>query len=598
MPALYANDSGLSGVAAQLATAAQRLATLAATPPAHTPLAADETSTSAAARLSEHGAVMASRAADAAEVLRSAALAVHEVSRAFGQMDRDNAATVSLRGGASGGVQAAMNPAVTANLVAADVPIVAAPARDGEVSAAMMEGGQSQAGNAFVSSCNNYGAAFRDSAVAARSAQAAVDESLQGQTGPRLSAALQRFAVWADAMTAHSATVATAASGHAQRFDTAKQDTPRTQTFSNKKRELANAQVLNQRFPGAYSGVVTKLQGELASLHTQAGFAATNYHVGELPAAPPPPPPVTPVVNPTSPGQPDGQTTPGEAQDPSTGRHPITGEDTGTATDAAPGDADAGLAGTGLGPDGTPLPADDPALTGAPGEGDLTSQAAPIAAMLPSMLAGVLGGVMGAATAVPAQIGQQVQALASQAGQAVQGLTQGLSEPDLGEFDTATYDPESLGDLPSGGGGVDSSGGGGGTDPAAGPSAMPPSSGGMLAMGAPTGPAAPLVGAAPAAGPLPAAGPGGMGMPMMMPMMPMAGTGGQGAGTRPVKDPDKTIHIPGEPNSEMVKGEVQRRETAVADDPTGEKKRAAASAAAAPSPTVTSLRRIELPKDQ
>jgi hypothetical protein len=81
-------------------------------------------------------------------------------------------------------------------------------------------------------------------------------------------------------------------------------------------------------------------------------------------------------------------------------------------------------------------------------------------------------------------------------------------------------------------------------------------------------------------------------MPMMMP--PMAGMGGQGGGTRVVKDPDKNIHVPGEPNAEMVKGEVQRRETAVADDPIGEKKRAPA---AAPS-TVTSRRRIELPKDQ
>jgi hypothetical protein len=84
----------------------------------------------------------------------------------------------------------------------------------------------------------------------------------------------------------------------------------------------------------------------------------------------------------------------------------------------------------------------------------------------------------------------------------------------------------------------------------------------------------------------------GGGMPMMMP--PMAGMGGQGGGARAVKDRDKNIHLPGEANAEMVKGEVQRRETAVADDPIGEKKRAAA---AAPS-TVTSRRRIELPKDQ
>jgi len=115
----------------------------------------------------------------------------------------------------------------------------------------------------------------------------------------------------------------------------------------------------------------------------------------------------------------------------------------------------------------------------------------------------------------------------------------------------------------------------------------------MLAAGAPEGAATPIIGASPAAGIAPAAATGmGGGMPMMMP--PMAGMGGQQGGARTVKDPDKNIHVPGEPNTEMVKGEVQRRETAVADDPLGEKKRAAATAPL----TVPARRRIELPKHQ
>ena len=52
-----------------------------------------------------------------------------------------------------------------------------------------------------------------------------------------------------------------------------------------------------------------------------------------------------------------------------------------------------------LGPDGAPLA--DPALAGAPGQGDPMSQAAPMAAMLPSMLAGVLGGALGAVARCP-----------------------------------------------------------------------------------------------------------------------------------------------------------------------------------------------------
>jgi hypothetical protein len=591
MVGLYVNDAGLTGVAGQLAAQAQRLAALAATPPVHSPLAVDEVSSSASARLTEHGAVMASRAADAAEVMRSAATAVQEMAAAYGQMDRNNATTMSLQGGPGGGVTPTFSPAVTTNLAVPDVPIVAAPFRDGETSAAMMENGSSQAGSAFVSSCQRYGAAFSSSAAAARAAQAAVDESLEGHTGPRLSAALQRYAMWADSMRSHTDTVATAADGHGQRFDTAQHDTPRTQAFTSKKRELTNAQMLNQRYVGAYSGVVSKLQSDLASLHSQAGFASANYHIGELPAAPPPPPPVTPVVESTGPGgQPANDSAPGAADDPGARRAAAAaGEDADSATGGGEDLADAGESGLGeLGPDGAPLA--DPSVAGALGQGDPMSQAAPMAAMLPSMLAGVLGGALGAVAQVPSQIGQQVQSVASQAGQAMEGLTKGLSEPDLGELDTSGFDGGSLGDF-SGGGDVGSGGGGGDTEPAGGP--LPAASGGMLAAGAPGGAAAPIVGAAPAAGVAPAAAAGmGGGMPMMMP--PMAGMGGQGGGARAVKDPDKDIHLPGGSNAEMVKGEVQRRETAVADDPIGEKKRAAATA---PSTTVTSRRRIELPKD-
>lgn len=587
MPALYANTAGLSEVAGQLAAAAAGLAGLAATPPAHPALAADEVSTSAAARLSEHGAVLASRAADGAQVLGSAAGAVQEIIRAFGQMDSDNASAMSLRGAATGGVGAVMDPAVTADVTAPDVPILAAPARDGEVSAAMMEAGRSEAGASFVRGCQAYGAAFRNCAVAARAAQTAVDGSLQGHTAPRLSAALGRFAAWADAMTAHADTVGSAATGHRQRFDTAKHDTPKTQEFLNKRRELENAQVFNARYGGAYSGVVTSLQGQLASLHSQAGFAATNYHLGELPSAPPPPPPVVPVVNPTGPGQGESQPGPGVGEsasnEPGTraGQHAATADAADDAL-AGGGDAKAGM-GDALEPD--PVAAGSPQGTGLAGEG------APMAAMLPSMLAGTLGGVLGAAASVPAQLAQQAQSVASQAEQAVQGLTTGLTEPDLSELDTP--DTESVGDFSPGTGGG-AGGGGGETGPAGGQAPLPASGGGMLAMGAPGPATPPVAGAAPpAAGTAPAAGAGAGGMPMFMP--PMAGMGGQGGGTRPVKDPDKTIHVPAEANSEMVKGEVPRRNTAVADDPTGEKKRAAGAAKVS---VTTSRRRIELPKDE
>lgn len=585
MVALYANDAGLAGASSQLAAAASTLGALAATPPAHAALASDEVSASAAARLSEHGAVLASRAADGAQVLQSAVHAVNEVARVFTDMDRENASALSdLQPAARGGVRAAMNPAVTTNVVAPNVPIVPSAARPGKAQAAIMESGQCDAGTSFVSACGRYSAGFRQTASAARSAVHAVEQSLHGQTGPELAAALTRFANWADRMGEHATTVAQAATGHRERFSTAQKDTPRTAAFTQKERELSNATTLNARFGGAYSGVVTQLKGELAALNTGAGIASANYHLGELPAAPPPPPPVKPVVGQTSPDSRNGNPA-------SVGPTPAGAEQLDDVADGIVPGEDVALAGGELGPDG--LPASDPALAGQ-GQGDMMSQVAPMAAMLPTMLAGALGGALGAVTSIPSAIGQQVQSAASQATQAVQGLTEGLAEPDLGELDTSGFEPDSFSGLSSGGGG-----GGGGTEPAGGaPGPLSPGSGNMLAMGGPAGPAPTInSAAAPVAGPA-AGAPAAGGMPMMMPPMAGAGMGGAGGGgARPVKEPDKSIHLPTEPNSEMVKGQVPRRHTEQADDPTGEQKKAAElKAAPTTAVTVTRRRRIDLPK--
>ncbi|TXI51861.1 PPE domain-containing protein [Mycolicibacter arupensis] len=587
---LYVEQAGLTSAAAGLAAAGTQLAALAATPVIHAPLAGDEVSSSAAARLSEHGQVLASRAADAAAVLRSAVAAVHAVRGSFEQMDQVNAAALTSLGSARAGSTPAFTPATPSDALAAEVPILPSAARDGEALATLMEQGQSQAGQGFVAACGTLGAGFRAAATAARAAQSSVTESLQGHTSKELSSALQRFAGWAESMATHSSAVAQVASSHAQRFQTAQQRTPTTQEFSDTKRKLAEAQRLNQRFGGAYSGAVTALQTQVVNLHKQAKVSAAGYHIGELPATPPPPPPVTPVVTgsaPQQPGSPAGQSQ-GSTAPTAGGRSSVAGGDAGTGTPADAG-AEAGHAEAGLGPDGELLgTGDDPlaAVAGLGGEG-MDGEAGGMAAALPSMLSGVLGGIVGAVTGIPAQVGQQVQSMASQAGQVVQGLASSLNEPELGDFDASASTPGLLGGPISGGSG----GGGGGTEPAAGSTSLPAVGGGMLAAGGGgTGATVPMSGAA--AAPPAAAGAGGGGMPMM-PMMPMAGMGGAGGGTRAVKEPDKAIHLPGQANSELVKGEVQRRDKAVADDPTGEKRRTATAA-----PTVTTRRRIALPKDQ
>ncbi len=571
---LQAHTEELHAVAASLDAAA---ATLAALPElVHQPIAADEVSSSAALRLTAHGAVLRSRAADASAVLASAAQALHEAGRVYDDMDRANASAVALRGhpGFAGPV---MTPAVTADMPAPFVPISPPVPRDGELAAALLEAGNPDAGTPFASGCGTYAAAFRAGARAARTAQATVSTALQGEAGPRIGAALGDFANWADQMGDHSETLAGLAGGHKGRFLTARHDTPSTRDFATTRQELANADELNRRTRGAYTGVVTQLQTDLAGLHTRAGVAAENYHLTELPAAPPPPPAVVAIVSDPTPGTPQPATPgPGAGQDdaPRGARAGDGADAPADAPDADPGPAAAA---------GTGLPAD-------PSAGDSMAQALPtMAASLPSMLAGALGGVVGMAAAIPEQIGQQVQSLASQAVEGISGLTSEISKPDT--HDTPADTGPGLadaGDLGAAGGG---DAGGGATDPAAGAAILPSSDAGMLAAGAPPTPT-PLVGQAATAAGVPAAAAGPGGMPMFMP--PMGGMGAaSGGGARKVDEPDKTIHLPADPNAAPVKGDVARRPTAVADDPTAKAKQAAPM-------TVKSSegrRRIIVPKD-
>lgn len=566
---MYANTEGLHWVASQLSAAAEAVSVLEATPLTHPPLAVDEVSTSAAARLSEHGAVLASRAADAAAVLRSAARAIEESARAYSDMDTANAAVVGLRDdpGSAGPV---ITPAATADMAAMPVPITPAPPRDGEVTAAIMEAGQSDSGLGFVAGCGAHAAAFRGSALAVRTAQTSVGQFLIGEAGPRIGAALGRFAGWADDMARHADTLAEFASGHKERFRNAQHNTPPTTAFTTKRRELGNAQALNVRTRGAYSGVVSRLQTELMGLHTRAGTASTSYHIGELPAAPPPPPPIVPAVGAAPASSPQHQSTAhGDTND-------LNGEQ---GNDAGVDGAD----------DVSADPAGDEATSPGGHAADLgvgaAGEASPMmAAMLPSVLAGTLGGLLGMGASIPQQIGQQTQSLASQAIQGMDGLTSSMAEPDKSEFGTPGYDP-----LGSGGG---VGGNGDGTEPAAGLGALPPNSGSMLAMGAPASTAPPLVGQSSTSVGVPSAAAGPGGMPMFMPPMVGMGAGG-GRGARSVKEADKTIQMPAEPNSEPVMGEVARRDTAVADDPSGENKRKPAVSVSVSS----SRRRIDISKD-
>ncbi|MGD9621567.1 MAG: hypothetical protein AB7G47_14370 [Mycolicibacterium sp.] len=553
-PTLEVSQAGLATVAATLTSSAGSLAALAAAPPVHAPLAADEVSTSAAARLSDHGGVLSSRASDGAAVLAAAAQAVLAVSTQMAEIDQANATALALGAQMSAPVGGPASAAATkVHAVAANTPITPMAPRPGEVTAALIETGSSSTGTTFQSSCRAYGSAFEACAVAARNAQSALAAGITGRTGPRLSTALSKFAAWADQMASHAESVAQSAQEHGSRFEQTQHDTPRTQQFAVTRASLDRAQMLNLQTGGMASGLVAQYASRLQQLDATATAAGVSYHLTELPQAPPPPPPVTDIVDDNAaPSEGSGQQ-PGEPE-------PEEPTDRQSAAEQADSTADADTAPDVLGGEddllaGDPLGAGD---IGGSAIGGPMQQIAPMAAMLPSAVAGALGGAMGAVTSVP----QQVMGAAQQV---MQGAAARMTEPDLG----LDMDPLDAGLTDFGGGGLGSGGGGGGGVEAAGvDTSLPPGGGALAAASAPSGGPPPISSSAavstPNAAPAGAGGMGGMMMPP--PMMGGMGAGGGGnAGRTP--PPDKTVVIPSIPNGEPVKGEVERRQVASVEAP-------------------------------
>ncbi|AFM20647.1 hypothetical protein Mycch_6047 (plasmid) [Mycolicibacterium chubuense NBB4] len=579
MPRVDVQYAGLATVAATMTSTAASLSVLAAVPPIHPPLALDEVSTSAAARLTEHGAVLSSRALDGAAVLSAAAQAVAAVSTNMAEIDGANAASMAVGAGPVAPVGGpATAAAARANAVAADTPIMPMAPRPGEATAGLIEAGSSSTGSTFHTACRAYQGAFEAAAAAARTAENAVAAGITGRTGPQLSASLNKFASWADQMASHSGTVAQAAQDHGGRFDRTQAETPRTQQFTNTRQSLTRAQLLMMQTGGLMgSEQVARYGNQLQQLDNKATAAGVSYHLGELPQAPPPPPPVADIVQDgSSPGDATGQ--PGDR---SAGR---SGDDHASG-DSSEAGADSSTAG---GADPLADPSTDSLLSAGQGAspmgGDQLQQILPMAAMIPSVIAGALGGAIGAITSTP----QQLMGAASQV---MQGAAAGMQqEPELG-IDVPTDDP---GVSDFGGGGLGSGGGGGGgMEPAGLDTSLPPGGGALAAASAPGGttPALPATsGAIPSAGSSTSvgAGMGGMGM-----MPPMGGMGGGGAGGgRATTPPDKKVVVPSSPNEEPVRGEVERRQTVSVDN-------TAASTAGSGDPAAPGRprRRVVMPPD-
>lgn len=563
---LRADTGGIHGVAAALGAAAHGLTGVGADPLVHPPLAADETSSSVAARLSEHGAVLASRAVDGAAVLHSAAAAIAQAAIAYAEMDIANQTVVSLQGAASAPPSPAATPAITINAVVPEIPVLAPVPRPGSITAQILDAGQPDAGASFVAACQATGAEFRNCATTARTAAADINAHLEGAAGPRIGSALRRFAAWAQTMAEYADSVADWAAQHRSRFTQTQQAAPKPAEFANAHRQLRMASAQFASHPGPNTAAaVTRAHVALAALDQRTTVVTAGYHFGELPTAPPGPPRVVPVVRPGE--------NPGDSPSPTTTTGP----------DHHDGDAP----GNGHTGDDLPESSGDVLDDGTDGllsnpEGEMGQSG--MASALPSMLTGLLGGMVGAAAAIPQSVGQQVQGMASQALQGIGGLTSGLNADDDDPGDIGS------GDLGLGsGGGMSGGGGAGGETLPAGVPKLPTATDSMLAMSAPPSgpPLAGLAAAAPAATPAAEAGAGGA--PMMMPMGGAGMGAGGGGGTRTVKEPDKRIETVPQPNTAPVKGAVLRAEATRADDTPKTQPR--------PAPAKATPRRIEVPKE-
>lgn len=558
---LRADTGGIHGVAAALGAAAHGLTGVGADPLVHPPLAADETSSSVAARLSEHGAVLASRAVDGAAVLHSAAAAIAQAAIAYAEMDIANQTVVSLQGVASAPPSPAATPAITINAVVPEIPVVAPVPRPGSITAQILDAGQPDAGASFVAACQAAGAEFRNCATTARTAAADINAHLEGAAGPRIGSALRRFAAWAQTMAEYADSVADWAGQHRSRFTQTQQAAPKPAEFANAHRQLRMASAQFASHPGPNTAAaVTRAHVALAALDQRTTVVTAGYHFGELPTAPPGPPRVVPVVRPGDSPSPTTTTGPDhhDGDAPANGH---TGDDLPESSGEVLDDGTDGLLSN---------------PEGAMGQSGMASA-------LPSMLTGLLGGMVGAAAAIPQSVGQQVQGMASQALQGIGGLTSGLNADD---------DPGDIGsgDLGLGsGGGMSGGGGAGGETLPAGVPKLPTATDSMLAMSAPPSgpPLAGLAAAAPAATPAAEAGAGGA--PMMMPMGGAGMGAGGGGGTRTVKEPDKRIETVPQPNTAPVKGAVLRAEATRADDTPKTQPR--------PAPAKATPRRIEVPKE-
>jgi hypothetical protein len=582
------DPTGLIAVAQRLAAAGSDLVVGEVV---HPPLAPDDTSVAAAARLTAAGSALASVAGEQAAALASTAAQLGAAAASFAEQEELNKASVAaLR--PLGGAATASGEAVAMPLAPPDVrpPLAAVAVLPGELTSRLLSAGNGGAGAGFIAGCSQLAHAAEEAAGVVRSAAAALPEVWDSEVAtPVVGGYLLACANALDSSAGRARLLVGQARGHAEQCSEAAADVPKPAEFQAVQQQLQQASAANVN--GRYTAVIAGLLTRKAQLETRAqqvysayrcatevttaGDGASSEHGkaagagkrdelrdlrGRVPTGGRGPGGMPLGFGPGGSGEPSGTGAGGGAVPAAAAAAvppgiPGAGNPAGAGAGQPPGAAPAAAASAAAA--GGPVAAGDLGAAGGPSAGGADGAMTPdkageLAGMLPQMIPTVLGAAVGLIGGALSAVEKIPEALMQAGSQAAQAATQGLSgvvSPHMGGADLASGLDAPSADPTSGSRTGEVSGGH--TTPAAGATNAAP-------VMPSTGPAAHIPPPPGGALPPPADAAGGASgiMPMGMPMGAMLPRGdGSGSGSdRPAKP--KNLVVPPTAHTESVTGKV------------------------------------------
>lgn len=275
---LQVEPPGLVAAAERLDAAAAQLARPGV--PVHPPLATDQTSVAAAARLSAAAGELQSAAVTQAAALVATADQLRATAARFIEQETVNAATVRTLTSASQPVESP-HPLAPVPPVLADArpPLPPPLGADGEMVARQLWAGSASAGTDFTQSWRWRAAEAAAAHDVVRDVAATLPERWDSPLGTAAAASrLLHQADAIDAVAARAEALADQADGHARGYRDAVTNTPKPSEFDAVQVQLDQALEANARFPGRYTPLVSSLIAKQGELRQQALNTQSQYH--------------------------------------------------------------------------------------------------------------------------------------------------------------------------------------------------------------------------------------------------------------------------------------------------------------------------------